>query len=670
MTSEQLLFLAFGLLVVGAVITSLFHKDWRKTGYIATAFMGVASISLWILALRAFSQNIADIRPGLKLAVLGASLTFHIDKLSAIFLLVLPFVGLASMVYAIEYMGKVYAGQSPARYYPFALLLMGAIVGVVASSDLFFFIVFWELMTLTSWVLVWFDREDATKVRAAWVYFVMIHVATACMLAAGVVTYSLSGSWAFGDIAGALGRMGQTNPVLIHIVLALFLIGFTTKAGMFPFGGWLPEAHPAAPGPASAIFSGAMIKTGIYGVFRVFVEFLAPEYREVWGGIIAVLGTTSIFVGTLTALLQDDSKRVLSFHSIGQVGYMLLGIGTGIFFLNSSPVIAVVALIAGLFHVVNHACFKSLLFLNAAAAEYSTGTRDLNKVGGLGALMPLTMATAIIASLAIAGIPPLNGFASKWLIYQSSFQGGLTSPLFLLLVLAAFFSSIATLASFMKFLGAIFLGKLATAGKKVTGDVPASMQAPQIALAVACIVLGIIPLLPITLLYGAVRGSLGSMSVPGFANIFGANLSGISLHFGGVTAGVWNPAIATIGLLVCGLIAYAISKSGNAPSRETAPWYGGEEYTTDQVRYRAHGFVLPFKSAFVRIYPTVRLPRMNLQFLRKLFDFDGWLYNPLVKSGSRLTDRISRSHSGLPAMYMLWQLIGVVLVLVILFAWR
>ena len=669
MTSEQLLFTAFGLLVIGAAI-SLFGKDWRKTGYIATAFMAVASTALWALALRAFSLGVPDMRPVLRLAALGTSLTFHIDKLSAIFLIILPFVGLASMAYAIEYMSKVYAAQSPARYYPFALLLMASIVGVIASSDLFFFIVFWELMTLTSWVLVWFDREDATKVRAAWVYFVTIHVATACMLAAGVVAYSQSGSWAFGDIANALRAMAQTNPALIHIVLALFLIGFTTKAGMFPFGGWLPEAHPAAPGPASAIFSGAMIKTGVYGVFRVFVEFLAPEHREVWGGVIAVLGATSIFVGTLTALLQDDSKRVLSFHSIGQVGYMLLGIGTGIFFLNSSPAIAMVALIAGLYHVVNHACFKSLLFLNAATAEYATGTRDLNKVGGLGALMPITMATAIIASLSIAGIPPFNGFASKWLIYQSDFRGGLTSPMFLLLALAAFFSSIATLASFMKFLGAIFLGKLSTAGKRVTGDVPASMQMPQIALAAACIVLGIIPVLPIILCYEAARGSLGMALIPRFTDIFGASVSGVALNFGGQIVGVWNPVIAAIGLAICALIAYGILKSGHAPSRQTAGWYGGEEFLPDQVRFRAHGFVLPFKNAFRRIYPSIPLPRVQLGFLKKLLDFDGWLYNPLVNSGSRLTDKISRSHSGLPAMYMLWQLVGVVLALLILFLWR
>jgi hypothetical protein len=196
------------------------------------------------------------------------------------------------------------------------------------------------------------------------------------------------------------------------------------------------------------------------------------------------------------------------------------------------------------------------------------------------------------------------------------------------------------------------------------------MQIPQIALAGACIILGIAPVFPIILLYGAARGALGSALIPSFADVFGHSMSGVTLSFGGQTVGVWNPMIAAIGLLICALIAYAIMKSGHAPTRETAGWYGGEEYSPELVRYRAHGFVLPFKSAFSKIYPSFRLPKIQMGFLKKLFDFDGWLYNPLVNSGSRLTDKISRSHSGLPAMYMLWQLIGVVLVLVILFVWR
>ena len=663
MTSEQLLFLAFGLLVVGGGV-SLFGKDWRKTGYIATAFMAFAALSLWILALRAVTSGVADMSSALSLLVPRASLEFHIDRLSAIFLMVVPFVGLAAMLYSVEYMAKVHPTQSPRRYYPFAMLLMASIVGVITSADLFFFFIFWELMTLTSWALVWFDRDDETKVKAAWQYFVATHVAAACMLAAILVIYSKTGSFAFADVAAS-----GLSPALTHIVIALFLIGFATKAGVFPLGGWLPQAYPAAPSPASAAFAGSMTKLAIYGIIRVFFEFFgAPGLTAVWGAIIAILAGVSIFIGTLTALRQDDAKRVLSFHMIGQTGYMLAGIGTGLFFLHSNPALAAIAFIAGLYHTVNNAFYKSLLFLNVGAAEYWTGTRDLNKMGGLGKLMPITLAATIIASLSIAGIPPFNGFVSKWLIYQSTIQGGLGVPPFLLLGLIAMFISIVTLASFMKVIGSMFLGNPAKTTEAATGEVPMTMRIPQVALSAVCVLLGIAPILPLMMLYGAAKDTLGS--VPGFTSLFGASASGIALHVGERSVGVWNPAIMAIGLVVCGLIAYVILKSGHAPSRETAPWYGGEEYTTDQVRFRAHGFVLPFKNAFVRIYPSFSLPKIRMQFLKKIIDFDGWLYNPLVNSGSRLTDKISRSHSGLPAMYMLWQLVGVVLALVILFLWR
>ena len=669
-TSEQLLLVAFGLLVVGAIAGCGYSTGWRKSGYAAVVFMAAATVLLWALAVRVLGSGAVETRTFLTIGMLGTSLKFHIDQLSAVFLLVVPLIGLATTLYSVEYMSKVHADASPARYYPFVLLLMAAVVGVVTVSDLFFFFIFWEMMTLTSWVLVWFDRNDEVKVRAAWKYFVVTHAATACMLIAGIVAYSKSGSFAFAEIARAIGEIAQSSPAVVHVLMALFLIGFTTKAGMFPFGGWLPDAYPAAPSPASAMFAGSMTKLGIYGVVRVFLEFLqAPGLTTIWGGIIAILGATSILVGTLTALQQDDSKRLLSFHIIGQIGYMLLGVGTAVFFVQSNPALATVALIAGLYHLVNNACYKPLLFLNVGAAEYYTGTRDLNKIGGLGALMPVTLVAAVIASLSIAGIPPFSGFASKWLIYQSTAHGGLSMPLFLPLCLVAIFISIVTLASFMKLLGSMFLGHIATNGKKVPGDVPLSMRVPQIALSAVCVLLGVMPILPLYLLYGAASDVLGQRPVPGFAEMFGSNVTGITLNFGAGTAGVWNPVYAVVAMVVCGTIAYVIGRSALAPSRETVGWYCGEEFEPDEVRFRAHGFCLTFKDAFAKIYPTIPAPKLGVPlFLQKLADIDSWLYGPLVKVGGRLTERFSRTHTGIPQLYMLWQVVGVILVLVTLFA--
>lgn len=662
--SQWLLISALGILTVASLLIGLLGRNWRKSGVVAVVSMVAASTATWLLAARVFVLGPVSTLPFLRFDLLGSSLTFHVDRLSAVFLLVVPFVGLAALMYAIEYMTKVYPNRAPGRYYPFALLLVATTIGVVTVSDLFFFFVFWEMMTLVSWVLVWFDREDEQKVQAAWIYFFATHAAAACILIAALLIYSNANSFAFKDVTASVARIIQSSTILGHLLMSLFLVGFGTKAGMFPLGGWLPKAYSAAPSPASAAFASTMTKLGIYGIARVFFQFLqVPSFREAWGVIIAAFGALSIFFGTLSALREEDSKRLLSFHIIGQIGYMLLGIGIAVFFFSSNVFLASLALIAALYHLINNAIYKPLLFLNVGAAEYKTGLRDLNKLGGLGAFMPITMTAAIIAALSIAGIPPFNGFASKWLVYQSAFQGGLRFPLFLLLGLVAMFISLVTLASFMKLVGSMFLGKLA-AGVKVDADVPRSMSIPQVALALACLLLGVFPMLALVLLRGTAQDVLGPL-VPVYASLFGYNPVGIDL--GGGKVGIWNPVYLVVALFVCMLIAYGIVSVGRAPARETESWYGGEQAEPDEVRFKAHGFCLPFKEAFTVVFPRIETPRIRLiSSVQKLLNFDAWLYRPITDWLGTLADRLSRTHTGVPQVYMIWQLIGMILVFAIL----
>jgi hydrogenase-4 component B len=413
-----------------------------------------------------------------------------------------------------------------------------------------------------------------------------------------------------------------------------------------------------------------MIKTGIYAIVRVFFEFARlPGLTTIWGGVIAFLGGLSILMGTLTALRDDDAKRVLSFHSIGQIGYMLLGIGTGLFFLGTNSFLAAIGLIAGIYHTINHACYKSLLFLNVGAAEYYTGTRDLNKMGGLGAAMPLTLAASIVASLSIAGIPPFNGFVSKWLIYHSTIRAGFTAPAFLVLGVLAMFISLVTLASFMKLLGAVFLGKRAAGLEQIDRDVPTAMVIPQMTLAAACVALGVAPIPVLAVLYGVAHDTIGH-SVPAFAGLFGTDPTGISLRFGKGLAGVWNPCYFVVALVLCAALSVIISRLGRARARQTVGWYCGEEAAPDDIRYRAHGFCLPFKEAFNVPYPRIRLPKAwAMRWLQGVLDLDRWAYNPLVGFFGRETDRLSKTHSGVPQMYMLWQVIGIIVVFGVLLAW-
>ncbi|HID08514.1 MAG TPA: oxidoreductase, partial [Armatimonadetes bacterium] len=342
----------------------------------------------------------------------------------------------------------------------------------------------------------------------------------------------------------------------------------------------------AAPTAASALFAGTMGKLGVYGIVRVFAELLPiTRFSTSWGQTIAILGTISIFIGTVTALVQSDSKRLLSFHMIGQVGYMLLGVGTGICFLRISPALATVGLMAGLFHVVNNAYYKSLLFLNAGAVLYRTGTRDLNRVGGLGTIMPLTTAMAIIASLSIAGVPPFSGFSSKWMIFSSSIIGGMQIPLpFIVLAIIAVFISAVTLASFLKFLGTAFLGRLHVEGKPDVehADVPITMRIPQVIIAIFCILFGIWPALPAYILHLAVSGVLPADYSPALKQIAGTALIGIHLNLGEGVVSIWNPALVVTGLVLCCLIPYLIYRIAGAPVRSVAMWLCGEEHTVDE----------------------------------------------------------------------------------------
>ena len=225
----------------------------------------------------------------------------------------------------------------------------------------------------------------------------------------------------------------NAHPGITMLAFALFLVGFGIKMGMWPFGQvWLPDAHPAAPSPVSAMLSGVMIKTGVYGLMRYFLWLVPPAGWTLfplaeWGMVIAFLGTITLFTGTMQALRQEQSKRLLAFHSIGQIGYILLGLGVCMALLPGGDhrlvTLAAIGLFGALYHVMNHGVFKGLLFLNAGSILYATGTQDLNKLGGLMKFMPLTAVTALVASFSISGVPLFNGFVSKWSIYVAAVQG-------------------------------------------------------------------------------------------------------------------------------------------------------------------------------------------------------------------------------------------------------
>ena len=693
MNAAQLVLIGVGILAGGAVVTALISSQRKTVGPVAFLFVLSAGILVFYSGLSVLMSNQAVVTGTLlTVPTLGAELVFRVDQLSALFLIIISVISMLTTLYSLGYMVR-YRDQHLIRYYPLLQLFFVGIIGVVCMADWFFFLIFWEFMTLCSYFLVIFEKDNPVSLRAGLKYIIVTHAATALMLIAIIVLWKAGGSHSFSFAAAKVGmaELAASKPVLLHLLLGLWFVGFGTKAGVLPFGDWLPDAYPAAPSGAAAAFGGSMTKLGIYGLLRVFVEMLPPsEFSSVWGIAIAVMGAASIFVGTITALAQDDCKRLLSFHVIGQMGYMMLAIGTGIYLLPTHPAMALLALMAGVYHLVNHVCYKSLLFLNAGSILLRTGERNLNRISGLSATMPLTAVTAVIASMAIAGIPPFSGFASKWMIYHVTILGVPALPVFLMLGIVALFISLVTLASFLKFLGGAFLGESsATAEQAQAGDVPLTMQLPQFALALLCVLFGLVPLLPLKGIHTAL-GSLLPAGAPSLGSLVGGSWTGLTLSFGGEgVTGVWLPVAGLAAVVLSSLLAYGFSRLGAAQRRAVTIWHCGalidgakmryvvvepksDPATADfEARYQAHGLYGAFKEAFKGIYPAVRVPKMAYpRRLMSIFDADTWLFQPLARAGEWLTRRFSRTHSGVPQAYLIWQLMGLAVVLVVLFLWK
>jgi hydrogenase-4 component B len=665
-TTVFLLELAVLLLVAGAVASLALAGNRRTAGWAAVAAVGASGLLVWIVAVRTLTSGPDPEATLWSIPALGAALTVHVDPLSAVFLATVATIALLCTLFSVEYMTR-FASDGVAKYYPVLQLLFAGIVGVLATSDFFFFLVFWEVMTLTSFFLVVFEKENPVSQKAGLKYFVVNQGAALAMLAAGLILWRVSGSFHFGALRQALGQLLETRPAVGHLALLLFFLGFATKAGILPMGSWLPDAYPAAPSSATAVFGGAMTKLGVYGLLRAFLVFLPLSSATVtWGWVIAVAGLGSLFVGTLMALKQDDVKRLMSFHAIGQMGYMFLAIGIGMVLLTADPFLAALGLLGGIFHVLNNALYKSGLFLSAAAVEYRTGQRSLAALpGGLGAFMAVTAGCAVVTSLAIAGVPPLNGFSSKWLIYATGILGARESALLPVATLVAMFISLVTLASFLKYLGGTFLG--VPRKEDPPREVPASMQVPQIALAVACLAFGLFPAFPVMFVHQAVAALPSASGVPALGILLGDG-PGLSVARAGMEMAIWAPLPVAALLVVLGLFCYrGIQRAGDAPIREVKVWTCGEEVQPEEFRYPPGSFYRPFKEAFGGIYPKVawRPPPFPVA-VRRILDPDAWLYQPLVRGVERAARGVSRTHVGVPQVYLLWMVVGVIAVVAIM----
>jgi len=426
------------------------------------------------------------------------------DGLSMMMLIIVNIIGMMAGLFSIPYINK-YTGEN--YYYSLFSLMVAGMNGVVMTGDLFNLFVFLEVSVIASYALVAFGTSKY-ELEASFKYQVLGGIASLFILFSLAMTYWYTGTLNIADVAQVI-RSGSEGSTALFIQLFM-VAGFGLKAAMIPFHAWLPDAHSSAPSPISAMLSGVLIKAiGVYAILRLFFTMFNITIEISY--VITTIGVLSMVVGVLLAIGQWDMKRLLAYHSISQMGYVMTAAGIAMIIIakGGETRVAALALAGGLFHMFNHAAFKSLLFLNAGAVEYSTGTRNLKELGGMADLMPITSITSMGASMSISGIPPFNGFFSKLIIIIAAVQGR-----FYLIALLAVIVSIITLASFMKVQRYVFLDKTRTQKLEDAREVPFLMCLPMIIMAILCLAMSLmlIPGIRDTFLLNAVNTLLSVIS--------------------------------------------------------------------------------------------------------------------------------------------------------------
>lgn len=421
------------------------------------------------------------------------SISIRVDYLASFFVGIISLISLICSVYAIgyvrQYYGKYTIGTLSFLYNIFII----SMIFVVTANHALYFLIVWEIMALTSYLLVMYERKNEENIRAASLYFIMTHAGTAFIILAFLLLYHSTGSFDFDIIRNSIANV---SPQIRDMVFIFALIGFGIKAGIIPLHIWLPVAHPAAPSHVSALMSGVMIKTGIYMMMRICLDFI-PDAPQWWGLVILVLGALSALLGVLYALSEHDIKKLLAYHSIENIGIILLGLGSSLVFASAhSYPLALLSFVAALYHTMNHAIFKALLFLGAGSVISVTHTRNIEEYGGIIKLMPQTAFFFLVGSLAISALPPFNGFASEWLTFQALFHGVITLSLipkllFALAVGALAYTGGLAAACFVKAFGIIFLARPRSDHARQAYEVSLTMRAGMSLLALCTILLGI-----------------------------------------------------------------------------------------------------------------------------------------------------------------------------------
>ena len=540
-----------------------------------------------------------------------SSLSFNRDNLSKLIILFISLFSILILFYSLVYIksGRV------KNYYPYFLITLGCSYGAVLSDNLFMFLSFWGILGITLYKLIQAHNQESSA--AAKKTLILIGASDSIMILGIAIFWKITGSLSMSAIPV------NTSTALSVIAFLSLLTGSFTKAGAFPFHTWVPDYAEFAPASSSAYLPASLDKLlGIYFLARITTGmFILNEWLTL---LLLSLGVISIITAVMMALVQHNYKRLLGFHAVSQMGYMILGFGLG----------SMLGVAAGLFHMINNALYKSGLFLSAGCIEHSTGKKDIDELGGLSKAMPFTFIATLIFAMSISGIPPLNGFASKWMIYQGIIDfgngSGVANKLWVVWLGLAVLGSALTLASFIKLVGGIFLGRRQSE-PEIVKEVPVIMWLPLALLSVLCILSGIF----------ATNYIVPEILMP-VSGVFHLN-------------GFWNSSFVSLLVLISIILGVLVYISLNLKRFRTEDSFIGGEKIQDQTSYSTTEF-----------YKTFREFRQIDWIYRKAED--GWfdIYDLFKKSVLWISHQISEGHTGVLPVYVIWVFAGLIIMLLIM----
>ena len=587
----------------------------------------------------------------------------RLDALSGFFLCVIGVVSFAVGIYAPGYVRGFEHGHDSLRALGgFTGLFLAGMLLVIMADDAFMFMVAWELMSLSSYFLVAWHHDHAANRRAAFLYLLMAHVGGLSILLGYGVLASFGGGFTFEAMRGA-----DLSFTWASVAFGLAFLGFGMKAGLVPLHAWLPEAHPVAPSHISALMSGVMLKVAVYGFIR-FVFDLVGEFHWQWAVVVLCIGGVSAIFGVLLAMMQTDLKRLLAYSSVENLGIIFIGLGLALLFLaEGHSVIGSVAFVAALFHTINHALFKGLLFLGAGAILHSANERDLERMGGLLRRMPWTGWFFLVGSIAISALPPFNGFVSEWLIFQAALQvwhldsGVLRSMVPIVAAVLALTGAMVA-ATFVKVYGVAFLGQARSRAVRRARPPPVGMRAAQGILAFLCLLLGVLPTAFIDLINSVPKQLLGHGLQQATAHGW-LWLTPVSAH----TASYGAPLVA-ITLFIVLVLGLWLFGRGIRRVRRCDAWDCGFAPPNSHMQYTASAFAQPIRRVFGLLFHLDEGVERQQDGRQRHYAHVGdrsWnlFYTPVARGVERASRQVVRLQSGNIRIYLGWTL-GTLLVLI------